>query len=150
MHRIRGACALAFLAGIVTIGACVAPARTFEAYEAKAADAAGAVVSAVETARVAAAAAARGQAFAPFLSVLLGEAASDASGARGLFESIQPPDARSDALLAELDMLLDRAEDDLLRLRTASRRGEIDALPRLARSLAGVSRALEGFVKAHS
>jgi hypothetical protein len=130
--------------------ACVAPARSFDAYEGKAADTADSVLSAVETARLAANAAASRDAFAPYLSIVLGDAEGDASSARRLFESIQPPDPRSDRLRAELDRILDRAVDDLSRLRIWVRRGDIGALPRLAEPLAGVSEELDAFSKAHS
>jgi hypothetical protein len=151
MGRRRVGAVLALLAS-VTIGTsgCVAPARSYDAYEGKAADTADSVLSAVETARLAATAGGEDDAFAQYLSVVLGEAEGDASGARGLFESIQPPDPRSDRLRAELVRLLDRAVDDLARLRIWVRRGDVAGLPRLDRPLQSVSQELDAFSKAHS
>ena len=123
---IRGLC---FVLLSVSVTSCVAPARTFEADEGKAADTADSVLSAVETGRLAATAAGQDDAFAPDLSVVLGDAEGDASSARGIFESIQPPDPRSDELRTQLDRLLDQAVEGLSRLRIAARRGEIAQLP---------------------
>jgi hypothetical protein len=130
--------------------ACVAPARSFDAYEGKAVDTADSALSAVETGRLAAESGGRDDSFATTLSVVLADAESDAAGARGIFESIQPPDARSDALRTQLDPMLDRAVDGLSRLRITVRRGEISSLPRVAQPLAAVSRDLEAFSNAHS
>jgi hypothetical protein len=130
--------------------ACVAPARSFDAYEGKAVDTADSALSAVETGRLAAVTAGDDDSFATTLSVVLADAESDASGARSIFESIQPPDARSDRLRTQLDAMLDRAVDDLSRLRVTVRRGEISALPRMAQPLAAVSRDLQAFSNAHS
>jgi hypothetical protein len=142
----RGTIALALLAAT----ACVAPARTYDAYEGKAADTADSALSAVETGRLAAETAGRDDSFATTLSVVLADAESDASGARDIFESIQPPDTRSDQLRTQLDAMLDRAVDGLSRLRVSVRRGEISALPRIAKPLASVSHDLEAFSNAHS
>jgi hypothetical protein len=145
------AAVLAVLASVAigTIG-CVAPAGSFDAYEDKAADTAESVLSAVETARLAAIAAGEGDAQTQYLSVVLAEAEGDASSARSRFESIQPPDPRSDRLRAQLDGVLDRAVDGLSRLRIWVRRGAVARLPALARPLAGVSRELDTFSKARS
>ena len=141
-----GAIALVLLAAT----ACVAPARSFDVYEGKAVDTADSALSAVETGRLAAETAGDDDSFATTLSVVLADAESDASGARDIFESIQPPDARSDTLRRQLDAMLDRAVDGLSRLRISARRGEISALARVARPLAAVSHDLEAFSSAHS
>ncbi len=65
------------------------------------------------------------------------------------FDAIQPPDGRSDQLQAELDDLLDAAATTIAALRTAARRGDFGAMPRLAAPLAGVSRKLDEFARAH-
>jgi hypothetical protein len=143
---LTGAIALVLLAAT----ACVAPARSFDAYEGKAADTADSALSAVETGRLAAETAGRDDSFATTLSVVLADAESDASGARSIFESIQPPDTRSDQLRTQLDAILGRAVDGLSRLRITARRGEISALPRVAQPLAAVSHDLEAFSNSHS
>jgi hypothetical protein len=142
----RGTIALVLLA----MTACVAPARSFDAYEGKAADTSDSVLSAVETARLAASIAGKDDSSAPTLAIVLADAEKDASGTRGIFESIQPPDPRASELRTQLDAILDRAVDGLSRLRIAVRRGEISALPHVAQPLAGVSRDLQSFSDAHS
>jgi ABC-type sugar transport system substrate-binding protein len=142
----KGTLALVLLAA----SACVAPARSFDAYEAKAADTSDSALSAVETGRLAATTAGRDHSFATTLAVVLADAEKDASGARGIFESIQPPDQRSDELRTQLDSLLDRAVNGLSRLRITVRRGDIASLPSVARPLASVSHDLEAFSNAHS
>ena len=147
----RGVVGLALLASIgLGLSGCVAPARTYADYEGKAADTADTVLSAVETARLAATAAGQDDALAPYLSVVLGEAEGDASSARGLFDSIQPPDPRSDQLRARLDRIMDQAIQGLAVLRISVRRGEVARLPRLAGPLGSVSGELDAFAKAHS
>jgi hypothetical protein len=147
----RGVVVLTLLVLIgLGLSGCVAPARTYAAYEGKAADTADTVLSAVETARLAASAAGQNDAFAPYLTAVLGEAEGDASSARGLFDSIQPPDPHSDRLRARLDRLMDQAIEGLGRLRISVRRGGVAQLPALARPLASISDALDAFSKAHS
>jgi hypothetical protein len=142
---------LALLASIVLgLSGCVAPARTYADYEGKAARTADTVLSSVETARLAATAAGQDDALAPYLSVVLGEAEGDASSARGLFDSIQPPDPRSDRLRARLDRIMDQAIQGLAVLRISARRGEVARLPQLAGPLGSVSGELDAFSKAHS
>jgi hypothetical protein len=141
----RGAIVLALGAA-----ACVAPARSFDAYEGKAVTTSDSVRSSVETGRLAAVTAQTDGAFAPTLSVVLSDAEGDASSARTTFESIQPPDGPSDALRSQLMTLLDRAVAGLSRLRISARRGDIAGLARLSRPLAAVSQQLEAFSNAHS
>ena len=135
---------------LIATTACVAPARSFDAYEGKAVDTADSALSAVQTGRLAAATAGREDSFATTLSVVLADAESEASGARSIFESIQPPDPRSDELRTQLDSILVRAVDGLSRLRITARRGEISALPRVAQPLEAVSQDLQAFSNAHS
>jgi hypothetical protein len=135
---------------LVAATACVAPARSHGAYEGKAVDTSDTVLSAVETGRLAAVTAGDDDSFATTLAVVISDAEGDASSARSIFESIQPPDPRSDELRARLDAILDRAVDGLSRLRITLRRGEISALPRVARPLAAVSHDLQAFSNAHA
>jgi hypothetical protein len=138
------------VAAILVLCSCVGPARSFDTYEGKAADTAESVASAVETARLAVEGAAGGRVFAPYLSVLLGEAEGDARGTMVIFASIQPPDARSDALRVQLLDLIDRAEAILSELRIAARGGELDRLPEIGSPLASIGGELAAFSEAHS
>jgi hypothetical protein len=140
------------LAACVLVGAiaCAGPARTRRDYERKAANTAEAVVSAIGTAQVGTRAAVEDRATGPFLSVLLNEAADDASAAQDSFDSRQPPDSSSDHLRAELDDLVDTAVTTLEDLRTAVRRGELAELADIAKPLGAVKDKLDAFEKAHS
>jgi hypothetical protein len=126
----------------------VGPARTFDSYQHKAKDTAETALSSVETARLGARAAKRGDVFPSFLSVLLGEAEDEATSAQSTFDSVQPPNKRSDRLRDRLDALLVRATDALSEARIAARRADFDEVARQARPLARSSRELNRFVEA--
>jgi hypothetical protein len=126
----------------------VGPARTFDSYKHKAKDTAETALSSVETARLGARAAENDDVFAPFLSVLLGEAEDEATNAESTFDSVQPPNNRSDRLRDRLDALLVRATDALSQARIAARRADFDEVARQARPLARSSRELNRFVEA--
>ena len=127
----------------------VTPARTFDDYEHKAKDTAESTLSSVETARLAARVASRGDAFGPYVSVVLSESERGAAHASSVFGSVQPPDDHADRLRARLTPMLNRSEDHLAQLRIAARRGELDRLRRLARPLGPLSSRLERFVARH-
>src|SRR4029450_10112810 len=134
------ACLLLFL-----LPGCVAPARSATAYEHKAVDPAEAVLSSVETGSLLARLSPE-QAFTPFVSVGLSDAEAGAGSARTVFPPLQPPDARSDGVRAELSPLLDRSDDALSRARIAARRGDLGALTRPADELSATATSLERFI----
>jgi hypothetical protein len=134
---------------LIVLAACVGPARTFSVYEGKAVSAAEAVRSAVETARIAAVAGAGGKVTGQFVSVVIHEAEIDASGAQGAFESIQPPDDRSDRIRGELTEILDGAVEELADLRISARRSQIEGFPDVAVPLVEIARRLERFIEEH-
>jgi hypothetical protein len=127
----------------------ISPARTFDAYEHKAKDTAESLLSSIETARLAARLASRGDLFGPYTSVVLSESDEGIGAAQAVFESVQPPDARSDRLRGELGKLLSDASDIVSGLRIDARRGELEVLARQARPLDGLSRDINAFIKAH-
>jgi hypothetical protein len=129
--------------------ACVAPARTESSYEGKAADTADAVVSAARTVLLTARAGAENRSFAPIVSVTVANAGTDAASARDAFVSIQPPDARSDALRRRLLPELQRAVDTIELVRIAARRAELDRLPEIAAPLGDLADRLERFATTH-
>ena len=129
---------------------CVGPARWFNAYEGKAGATAEQMVAAVETARLAAQVAAQKKAFPPYLSVTISEAEQDANAIQGAFDSIQPPDSRSDRLRGQLDQLLSQASETVSRMRVAARRGDFAVVENLGRSLGSVSKDLDDFAQAHA
>lgn len=139
----------AFASGAV-LAACVqpvGPARTFDSYQHKAKHTAETALSAVQTGRLGAQSARRDDAFAPYLAVLLSNVEDEASGAQTTFDSVQPPDDKSDKLRDQLDPLLTRALDRLSTARIAARRADFDGLAEQARPLARSARELNRFVE---
>jgi hypothetical protein len=134
---------------LLLLMACVAPARSSDAYEGKAADTAESVASAVETARLAVSAARDGRAFAQYLSVVLTEAEQGAGGSGNVFATIQPPDQGSARLRDELLDLVDRAESVLADLRIAVRSDQLERLPDIARPLEALGEQLARFAEEH-
>lgn len=124
----------------------LSPARTFDDYRHKAKDTAESVLSSVQTARLAARTGARGDAFGPYVSVLLSESETGVAKAHGVFDRVQPPDARSDAVRDRLGRLLNRTGDAVSRLRITARRGELDRLARQARPLRNLATELQRFI----
>jgi hypothetical protein len=145
-------CRLIALAVVLT-AACtphpVGPARTYEDYERKARSTAEAALSAVETTRLAATTGGVGHGFGPYLSVLISEQEEGLNGVQGTFGSIQPPDRRSDDLRRRLDRILVDALDHVTDVRIAVRRGDLEALPEVARPLQGDVDALDRFLREH-
>jgi hypothetical protein len=122
------------------------PARTRDDYAHKAKDTAESVLSSVQTARLAARVGTDGDAFGPYVSVMLSESEDAAAKAQGSFNRVQPPDRWSDATRHRLGRLLDRSNDALSRLRITARRGELDALARQAEVLQPLAKQLRTFI----
>jgi hypothetical protein len=141
---------LAACAALLAVTACVGPSRTRHDYELKAANTAEAVASAVGTAQAAVKAAAARRIPAAYLSVVINDAAADASDVQATFDSVQPPGDASDDLRDELDSLVGEAVTTLVDLRTAVRRGEIDELSAIGTPLAAIHDRLDAFEQAHS
>jgi len=136
----------------VALAACVqpvGPARTFDSYEHKAKHTAETALSAVQTGRLGAQSARRDDTFAPYLAVLVSDAENTASGAQTTFDSVQPPNGKSDNLRDHLDPLLTRAVDALSQARIAARRADFDEVAKQGPNLAKSARELDRFVKAH-
>ena len=125
----------------------MSPTRTSDDYEHKAKDTAESALSSVQTARLAARVGTRGDAFGPYVSVLLSESDTGVAQAQGVFGSLQPPNDHSDRVRARLDELLTRANDAVARLRISARRGELDRLERQARPLRGLASELRDFIE---
>jgi hypothetical protein len=127
----------------------VGPARTFETYEDKATTTAEAALSAVSTTILAAQVGTDGQAWGPYLSILVSEQEDAIVGVQGTFASIQPPDARSDALRTQLDDILQPAVDHVTDVRLLVRRGRLDDLAIAAQPLDDDQRQLKAFLEGH-
>ena len=127
----------------------VGPARTVGKYTGKATTTAKSALSQVETVRLATEVADRGDATAPFTSIVVSEAEDALDGLSGTFESIQPPGDAADQLRDELSALLSDALDHTAAVRIAVRRGTLRGLAQVAEPLDGDAAALRRFLKAH-
>jgi hypothetical protein len=122
------------------------PARTRDDFAHKSKDTAESVLSSVQTARLAARVGTRGDAFGPYVSVLMSESEDAVAKAQGSFDRIQPPDAWSDATRARLGRLLVRSSDVVSQLRITARRGELDRLEHQAQPLHRLAARLQAFI----
>jgi hypothetical protein len=123
------------------------PARTADDFAHKAKDTAESVLSSVQTARLAARVGTRGDAFGPYVSVMMSESETAVARAQDSFDRVQPPDRWSDATRAHLGRILDRADDAVSRLRITARRSELDRLQREARPLRQIAHELSAFIE---
>ncbi len=147
MRRITIAVLILIVAVALIVGLKpMTPARTRDDYAHKAKDTAESVLSSVQTARLAARVGTDGDAFGPYVSVLLSESEDTAAEAQGSFDRVQPPDDWSDATRTRLGRLLDRSNDGLSRLRISARRGELDRLARQAKPLHRLAMQLRAFI----
>jgi hypothetical protein len=78
--------------------------------------------------------------------VALADVERAAASARAVFLSIQPPDARSDEVRAQLSVLLDRSQAAISSARIAARRQDFDALRRYADELSSAAASLDRFI----
>ncbi len=147
MRRITIAVLVAIVAVALIVGLKpMTPARTKDDFAHKAKDTAESVLSAVQTARLAARVGTRGDAFGPYVSVVLSESETAAARAQGSFDRVQPPDRWSDATRTRLGRLLDLANDGLSRLRISARRSELARLERQAAPLRRLAAQLRTFI----
>jgi hypothetical protein len=137
---------LAVAVGLVIGLKPMTPARTADDYGHKAKDTAQSVLSSVQTARLVARAGTDGDAFGPYVSVVLSESEDAVAKAHDSFDRVQPPDSRSDRVRARLGRLLDRSSDLVSRLRISARRGELERLERQARPLRPLAARLQAFI----
>ncbi len=139
----------ASIVALLALVACVAPARSFGSFQGKAAATAKDMLSAVETASLTVQMAVRRRTFAPFVSTVLGEAERDGDAIAGAFSSVQPPDAGSDKIRAQLDQILQMATSTLSDLRIAARRTNLKQLTDAAKPLPAISKQLHQFIEAN-
>jgi hypothetical protein len=135
--------ALALIVGLKPM----TPARTADDYAHKAKDTAESVLSSVQTARLVARAGTRGDAFGPYVSVVLSESETAVARAQESFDRVQPPDRWSDRTRTHLGGILNQSNDAVSRLRITARRGQLDRLERQARPLRRLARELRAFAE---
>jgi hypothetical protein len=131
---------------IAVAASCVGPARTTSAYQDKAVETASTAVGAARTVLLAAQLGDQDRSFAPTIAVTVADAENDAASALAVFTSIQPPDAASDALRAELLPDLQRIVDDIGFVRIAARRAG-DQLGDVAAPLEEPANRLDAFAE---
>jgi hypothetical protein len=128
----------------------VGAARTYGKYEGKAVTTAKSALSKVETVRLTARTASAGNAFGPYTTLVISDAEEGLSGLQGTFDSIQPPDARADALAHDLDTLMSDALEHVRAVRVAARRGSLAELATVAAPLTDDARKLDAFEARHA
>ena len=141
-HWARDAAAFVALA-LLPLTACVSSSPNDADYAKKAQKTVDTVSAAVGTAQLGISALRDGNAFDPYLSVLLGEAEEDANAARETLDSVQPPGAESDQLRDQVHEVTDEALDLLVEARIAIRREDHEAVLALDAPLSGVAERLE-------
>lgn len=138
---------------LIILGGCVAhpvsPARTYSAYEGKARTTASSARSSIATARLLAETARDGETFGGYAGMLASESEDELSSTIGTFDSIQPPNARSEELRDELDSLMQEALRTVTGVRIAARRSNFDQLARFVDDLARSEKALTDWLQAH-
>src|SRR4051794_21885530 len=138
----RSAWAPALVVALV-LSACVSSSPNDADFAKKAQKTVDTVAAAVGTAQLGITALHDGDAFDPYLSVLLGEAEEDAGAARQSFDSVQPPGVDSDEVRDQVHEVTDEAIELLSEARIAIRREDYDAVLALDAPLAGVSERLK-------
>src|SRR5689334_15483689 len=128
---------------------CVLPARSFAAYEGKAVQSAKESESAVGTALLGASQLVDHKTTATAGSVTMSNAEADANAAWAAFDSVQPPNHRSDELRSQLDQIQQAATSTIADMRIAARRGDLDSLAASAHDLEGVQEQLRKFQQEH-
>src|SRR5205809_688629 len=125
----RTAIALVAAFAVATTAGCVenpvGSASNGGIYASKASRSAESALSAVQTVRLVAGAASAGKVFGPYASISVDQQEDALTEITKLFRSIQPPDAASDALRAELGGLLDVSLEHLSAVRIEIRRGNL-------------------------
>jgi hypothetical protein len=129
----------------LSAAACTGPARTNSAYESKAANTAEEVVSASRTVLLAAQVGDANRSFPQTIAVTIADAEVDAESARDAFSSIQPPDAASDKIRADLLPTVQHACDLIAEVRIAARRAEVGTLSQTAAPLEQLADQLDAF-----
>jgi hypothetical protein len=145
--RVRALAATALVS--LAVSGCAGPSHTYDDYQSKAANTVAAVMSAVQTAQLAVQAQRTGKATRPYLSVIIGESEETVGGVQAQFDSVQPPDARSDKLRSTVDDLLAQADDVISALRIAVRRGRLDRLSAIAGRLVKLVAVMRKFQAAN-
>jgi len=137
--------AAVLLLALSPLNGCVGPARSSAAYIDKGQSSAAASLSAVRSAELAIDGLRRDGLFAPQISIVISDAADEASSTESTFASIQPPDPSLDRYRNELGAVLGEASDALAAMRIDARRTDSSGLLARAGALPRIAQALERF-----
>jgi hypothetical protein len=107
------------------------------------------MVSPVATGQLLAQLGREGNLLGPFAKTATTGTLDEADAIQSGFDQVQPPDRRSNKLRNELDQLLQGATDELVDLRIAARKGDLEALGRFERPLARLAARLQRFQQDH-
>src|SRR2546421_8500591 len=135
--------------GVVSLWGCTTNSPGHAGYESRAATTAERMVSPVATGELLAKLGGQGNLLGPYAKTATTGALDEAEQVQSGFDEVQPPDRRSDELRQKLDKLLQQSTDELVNLRIAARKGDLEALGRYQQPLARLARNLEDFQKAH-
>jgi len=127
----------------------VGPARTYSTYEAKARTTAESARSWVATARLLAETASADKTFGGYAATSASEAEDSLSATIGTFDSIQPPNSRSEELRYGLDELLQDALARVTEVRVAARRGQFREMGQLTAALRTSETGFTDWLEAH-
>ena len=129
--------------------ACTTNSPGHAGYESRAATTAERMVSPVATGQLLAQLGRRGNLLGPYAKTATTGALDEADEIQSSWGQVQPPDRRSDKPRNELDQLLQRSTDELVNLRIAARKGDLEALGRYERPLARLAARLQKFQSEH-
>jgi hypothetical protein len=137
----------AALAAALALTGCVGPSRTDRDYGEKVEGTAKAVASAAQTALVGVNTVAKGNAYAPYLSILLRDAEDEATSAQATLDVVQPPSRDADAMHDEVAEVVTGVVEVLRALRIEVRRGHLSRLAEIAEPLTGLAERLDAIAE---
>ena len=128
----------------LAVGGCVGSSGSLQDYKSKASKTVETVDSSVKTVRLAVRAVEENRTFYPYVSVVIVDAADDASSAQDSLDAVQPPNEEADAVKTLTDRAVGDAIDTLEQARTYVRREDRDKLIALGPDLDAASDQLGG------
>jgi hypothetical protein len=132
-----------------TSWACTTNSPGHAGYESRAATTAERMVSPVATGQLLAQLGGQGDLLGAYAKTATTGTLDEADQIQSSWNQVQPPDRRSDRLRKELDDLLQQSTDELVNLRIATRKGDLEALGRFETPLAHLAAKLQRFQQDH-
>jgi hypothetical protein len=119
-------------------------------YESRASTTAERMISPVSTGALLANLGGRGNLLGPYAKTATTNALDEADTIQSGWNQVQPPNDHSQRIGSELDKLLQRSTDELVNLRVAARKGDLEALQRFERPLNRLMAQLRRFEQRHA